>query len=111
MFTHTKPIHPGSMEASEAIWVDTPESLKEMVDVLTGGGVREVAVDLEHHNVRSYHGFTCLLQISTRVYGDDGIKGWDWVVDSLKLRGELREGKLGGIMVDPSIVKVGVSSV
>ena len=36
------------------------------------------AVDLEHHSYRTYRGFTCLIQISTREQ--------DFVVDALRLR-------------------------
>lgn len=77
-------------------FVDTPGQLEEMVQKLVVAG--EIAVDLEHHSSRTYYGMTCLIQISTR---DE-----DWVVDSLALRTELREGKLGGAFADPSIVKV-----
>jgi len=38
----------------------------------------EIAIDLEHHSYRSYQGFTCILQISTRKY--------DFVIDTIKLR-------------------------
>lgn len=41
----------------------------------------EVAVDLEHHHYRSFQGFTCLLQISSRTE--------DFVVDPLALRSHL----------------------
>lgn len=58
----------------------------------------EIAVDLEYHSTRSFTGFLCLMQISTR---DE-----DFVVDLLTLRNELREDKLGGVLVDPAVVKV-----
>lgn len=59
---------------------------------------QELAVDLEYHSTRSFTGFLCLMQISTR---DE-----DFVVDVIRLRKEVREGKLGGVLADPSIVKV-----
>ncbi|ORY28648.1 hypothetical protein BCR39DRAFT_559462 [Naematelia encephala] len=96
MFELNPPVHPESFEDTPFDFVDTPGKLDEMVQVLQGA--KEIAVDLEHHAMRSYHGFTCLIQISVR--------GRDWVVDALKLRGELREGKLGGVMANPNIVKV-----
>lgn len=58
----------------------------------------EIAVDLEYHATRSFTGFLCLMQISTREE--------DFVVDLLALRDLVREDKLGGVMVDPAIVKV-----
>ena len=56
----------------------------------------EFAVDLEHHNLRSYLGFTCLMQVSTRRE--------DFIVDTLALRSELHV--LLPAFSDPSIVKV-----
>lgn len=96
MFVSSPPIQPKSFDETPFVFVDTLEKLEAMVEKLKIA--REIAVDLEHHSMRSYDGFTCLMQISTR----DG----DWVVDTLTLRGPLREGKLGGVMADPSIVKV-----
>ena len=96
MFTLTRPMVPLPMDQTEAIWVDTPEALAEMVEDLKAA--QEIGVDLEHHDRHSYYGFTCLMQVSTREK--------DWLVDTLKLRGALQEDKLGGVMADPSIVKV-----
>lgn len=96
MFEVAAPIPPVEMEDCPLVFVNTPETLEEMVGYLREA--KEIAVDLEHHSTRSYFGFTCLMQISTRER--------DWVVDTLKLRGEIREGKFGDVMVDPSIVKV-----
>lgn len=76
--------------------MDTAEKLEAMVEKLKEA--KEIAVDLEHHSMRSYYGFTCLMQISTREE--------DWVVDTLSLRAELREHKLGGVLMDPAIIKV-----
>jgi exosome complex exonuclease RRP6 len=53
-------------------------------------------VDLEHHDYRSFQGFTCLMQISTR---DE-----DFVIDALVLRNELH--LLNKSFTDPKIVKV-----
>ncbi|KAF8510838.1 ribonuclease H-like domain-containing protein [Gautieria morchelliformis] len=58
----------------------------------------EIAVDLEHHSYRSFAGFVCLMQISTRTQ--------DWIVDCLDP--EIREKLecLNEIFADPAIVKV-----
>lgn len=59
--------------------------------------MKEIAIDLEHHNFRSFQGFTCLMQVSVR--------DRDFVVDTIKLRGVL--GKhLRSIFADPKKVKV-----
>jgi exosome complex exonuclease RRP6 len=57
----------------------------------------EIAIDLEHHSYRSYQGFTCLMQISTRER--------DFVVDTLKVRGHLRDA-LVEIFANPGVCKV-----
>ncbi|WVQ97195.1 hypothetical protein IAU59_004305 [Kwoniella sp. CBS 9459] len=96
MFIEAPPIPPRSFQDTPFEFVDTPEALGRMVEELKKA--KEIAVDLEHHQMRSYSGFTCLIQISTR----EG----DYVVDTLKLRKELREGRLGDVLSDPSIIKV-----
>ena len=58
--------------------------------------VEEFAVDLEHHAYRTYQGFTCLIQISTR--------SEDFIIDTLVLRSEL--GLLNRSFTNPTIVKV-----
>ena len=56
----------------------------------------EIAIDLEHHNYRTFGGFVCLMQISTREE--------DYVIDTLALREEMEE--LNEVFTNPSIVKV-----
>ncbi len=60
---------------------------------------QEIAVDLEHHDYRSYIGVVCLMQISTR--------GQDWVIDTLKLREEIES--LNEVFANPNIIKVQIS--
>jgi exosome complex exonuclease RRP6 len=57
---------------------------------------KEIAVDLEYHSYRSYSGFLCLVQISTREE--------DFVVDAIALRDELEV--LNEVFTDSKIVKV-----
>jgi exosome complex exonuclease RRP6 len=86
---------PQNIEDVELRYVDTLEELKSLATLL--GGEKEIAVDLEAHNYRSFQGFCCLMQISTRDI--------DIIVDVLKLRRYI--GKiLGPIFANPSIVKV-----
>lgn len=44
-------------------WVDSAEQLQRVTEELKGA--QQIAVDLEHHALRSYLGITCLLQLST----------------------------------------------
>ncbi|CAN6667679.1 exosome complex exonuclease Rrp6p [Trichomonascus vanleenenianus] len=75
-------------------YVDTKEALDRMISELEKSA--EIAVDLEHHDYRSFHGFVCLMQISNR--------NEDWVVDTLALREELEA--LNKVFTNPAIVKV-----
>lgn len=59
--------------------------------------VTEIAVDLEHHDYRSYHGLLSLMQISTREK--------DWVVDTLRPWRQQLE-VLNEVFADPKILKV-----
>lgn len=51
---------------------------------------------LQHHSYRSFQGFTCLMQISTRTT--------DYIIDTLSLIDELHV--LNDVFTDPKIVKV-----
>ncbi|EFJ50729.1 hypothetical protein VOLCADRAFT_58009, partial [Volvox carteri f. nagariensis] len=77
------------------VWVDGEEALAGMVSELEAA--EELAVDLEHHSHRSFQGFTCLMQISTRTT--------DYVVDTLALRNQLGPA-LARVFADPRVVKV-----
>lgn len=58
---------------------------------------KEIAVDLEHHDFRTYTGLVCLMQVSTR--------DKDWIVDTLQpWRHELQI--LNEVFADPHIIKV-----
>lgn len=81
-------------ESTDAVWVDSVEVLKEMLEQLEQA--TEIAVDLEHHDYRSYYGIVCLMQISTR--------DQDWLVDTLALREDLQV--LNSVFSNPMITKV-----
>jgi exosome complex exonuclease RRP6 len=84
-----------SFESTTATWVDTPEAVASMLRELKTS--KEIAVDLEHHDARSYVGLVSLMQISTREK--------DWIVDTLKpWREDLQV--LNEVFADPDIVKV-----
>lgn len=94
MFAPAPPIAPRSFEDTPFSWVSTPAEFGAMLEQLRTA--REIAVDLEYHSYRTFGGFVCLMQISTR----DG----DFVVDTLALRDEMEE--LNEVFTDPEIVKV-----
>ena len=85
---------PRPMEETPFTFVDTPHGLEAMHSVLMDSP--EIAVDLEHHSLRSFQGFTCLMQISTREQ--------DFIVDTIALREHMQV--LLPAFTDPSIPKV-----
>ncbi|KAK4124489.1 hypothetical protein N657DRAFT_617732 [Parathielavia appendiculata] len=90
-----EPIKYQPMGKTEAIWVDTYEGVLEMLNELKK--VTEIAIDLEHHDYRTYPGLLSLMQISTREK--------DWIVDTLvPWRHKLEV--LNEVFADPKIVKV-----
>jgi len=90
-----KALKPKSYEDTPFEFVETEEQLRNLQTELLQ--VTELAVDLEHHSVRSYQGFTCLMQLSTRTK--------DYVVDVLKLFAILGKYLLP-VFTDPAILKV-----
>ncbi|KAK7707565.1 exosome nuclease subunit [Diaporthe eres] len=89
------PITYQPIDTTSATWVDTYEGVLEMLEELKGA--TEIAIDLEHHDYRSYHGLLSLMQISTREK--------DWIVDTLRpWRHKLEI--LNEVFADPKIVKV-----
>ncbi|KAF5362917.1 hypothetical protein D9758_007096 [Tetrapyrgos nigripes] len=100
LFSQSTPIPPTPFSTTSATWVSTPSELHAMISTLVHSNSKptEIAVDLEHHSYRSYRGFLCLMQISTREQ--------DWIVDLCVP--EIREEAeaLNEVFADPSIVKV-----
>ena len=83
------------LEETPFTFVDSEEKLGDLKRKLEAS--KEIAVDLEHHDHRSYLGLTCLMQISTREE--------DFVVDTIALKKQIG-GALRGVFDDPDIVKV-----
>ncbi|KZT11760.1 uncharacterized protein LAESUDRAFT_733747 [Laetiporus sulphureus 93-53] len=94
MFAPAEPIAPASFDVTPFTWVDTPAHFSAMLERLRDA--REIAVDLEYHSYRTFGGFVCLMQLSTREA--------DWVVDTLALRDDMEA--LNEVFTDPRIVKV-----
>ena len=80
------------LEETPLTFVETTQTMQSMVQHL--GTAKEVAVDLEHHHYRSFQGFTCLMQLSTRQE--------DFIVDTLALRADLGAA-LTPIFADPKV--------
>ncbi|ORY12705.1 exosome complex exonuclease-like protein Rrp6 [Clohesyomyces aquaticus] len=95
MYQRAKPIPYTPFESTSATFVDTPEALDQMLAELKAA--KEIAVDLEHHDNRSYIGLVSLMQISTREK--------DWIVDTLK-PWRRRLECLNEVFADPNIIKV-----
>ncbi|KFW08750.1 PREDICTED: exosome component 10, partial [Eurypyga helias] len=75
-------------------FITTLDKLVELNEKLMN--CKEFALDLEHHSYRSFLGFTCLMQISTRTE--------DFIIDTLELRSDMYI--LNETFTDPAIVKV-----
>jgi hypothetical protein len=76
--------------------VDTLATFREMLEHLASAA--EVAIDLEHHDYRTYRGISCLMQISSRER--------DFIVDILDPVVRDNAQELNVVFTDPSIVKV-----
>ncbi|TPX70598.1 hypothetical protein SpCBS45565_g01630 [Spizellomyces sp. 'palustris'] len=83
-----------AMDQTPYTWIDTEEKLDELAALLDS--VNEIAVDTEHHDYRSFQGFVCLIQISTRTE--------DFIIDALAVRSHLHV--LNSSFTNPNIVKV-----
>jgi exosome complex exonuclease RRP6 len=75
-------------------WVDTAEKLESLISLLSKE--TELAIDLENHSHRSFHGFLCLMQISTRRA--------DFLIDLIELRSQMHN--FATILENPKILKV-----
>lgn len=78
-------------------WVDNVEQLKALLSELEKCKV--IGVDLEHHDYRTYHGLTSLMQISTDT-------GKDYIVDPLSAQLRPHLSLLNIVFTNPEIIKV-----
>ena len=79
---------------TELEYIDSVSGLDSLIADLSQQDI--IAVDLEHHSMHSYRGFTCLVQIST--------KSKDYILDPFPVWREMY--KLNAVFCDPEIVKV-----
>lgn len=83
--------------SKEAIWISEPSQLKDLVLDLKKSKV--IAIDLEHHDYRTYHGITCLMQITSESKND-------YLIDPLSPNLRPHLPLLNEVFTDPSIIKV-----
>ncbi|CAI0550648.1 unnamed protein product [Linum tenue] len=83
-----------SKVSSSYVWVETESQLKELADLLSNE--RAFGVDTEQHSLRSFLGFTALIQISTRTE--------DYLLDTIALHDAM--AVLRPVFADPNICKV-----
>lgn len=90
-----------SFESTPFSYVDTVDQLeataRRLIETFSSSVNKELAVDLEAHNYRSFQGFCCLMQLSTREE--------DIIIDVITLREHVGR-VLAPIFADPSVVKV-----
>ncbi|XP_029707642.2 exosome complex component 10 [Aedes albopictus] len=89
-----EPQEPLELESTPLGIIDREDQLPGLLKELKAAS--ELAIDLEHHSYRTYQGFTCLMQISTR--------SKDYIIDALALREELHV--LNEVFTNPKVVKV-----
>ncbi|GAA6007664.1 hypothetical protein JCM10207_004833 [Rhodosporidiobolus poonsookiae] len=90
-----------SFERMPFEWVDSADKLERMVEEIRAvgeEGAKDLAIDLEHHDFRTWGGLTCLIQLSTRRK--------DYVIDALEP--SVRDGleALNEFFTDPEWIKV-----
>ncbi|XP_024520048.1 protein RRP6-like 3 [Selaginella moellendorffii] len=76
------------------VWIETKEALEDLAQVLSEES--EFAVDTEQHSIRSFLGFTALIQISTYKR--------DYLIDAIALHDEMET--LRPVFANASICKV-----
>ena len=86
-----------SLEATPLTYIDTLPALQAAAERLARAD--ELAVDLEHHGFRSFQGFTCLMQISTREE--------DLIIDTLALMAHVGP-TLGPLFADPQVLSFSI---
>ncbi|RXW17745.1 hypothetical protein EST38_g8111 [Candolleomyces aberdarensis] len=98
---HNVPSSPDAPQSlpSPVTYVSTPTQFDALLAHLTSPEVLEIAVDLEHHSYRTYRGFLCLMQLTTRT-------GGDFIVDLLVPSIRSRIHELNEAFTNPSKIKV-----
>ena len=90
----TIPKMPPPISETDFEFIEEGEQLLAFIDEI--GEETEIAVDLEFHAYRSFQGFTCLMQLST--------KNKDYIIDTISLRSDLH--MLNKVFTNPKVVKI-----
>jgi len=97
LFETGKPEYFRKMEDTPLVYVSTARELRQLINEVKATCVgKEIAVDVEHHDLRSYRGFVCLVQLSTRQK--------DFLIDPFDIFEQMHW--LNEIFTDPNILKV-----
>uniref|UniRef100_A0A2M4A8Q1 Exosome complex component 10 homolog n=1 Tax=Anopheles triannulatus TaxID=58253 RepID=A0A2M4A8Q1_9DIPT len=94
VFVPVTPQEPLPLDTTELVFIDRESQLPALLSDLKAAP--QIAIDLEHHSYRTFQGFTCLMQLSTRTK--------DYIVDTLALRDELHV--LNEVFTNPRKLKV-----
>ena len=99
------------------LFIDNEQQLSQIANIISKYDINLMAVDLEHHSYRSFHGFTCLMQISIRIPEHDettetnydksviDYKTQTYLIDTIQLRQVIHK-HLSSFFHSPKIVKV-----
>lgn len=104
LLSRCDPIEPPLFSDTPFDYIESLEQLETVIKDLSK--CSEIAIDLEHHSFRTYQGFTCTIQITSRSESLQGSSPnhHDYLIDALKLRSELH--LLNEVTTNPKILKV-----
>jgi len=87
-------------------FIDTEKKIAELSKLMERLKMNLMAVDLEHHSYRSFHGFTCLMQISFRLPMEKGLSTTQtYLIDTIKLRPYIHK-YLSSFFQSSTVVKI-----
>uniref|UniRef100_A0A7S3UZH7 HRDC domain-containing protein n=1 Tax=Aplanochytrium stocchinoi TaxID=215587 RepID=A0A7S3UZH7_9STRA len=94
IFQKLEPTRFLELDKTPCTWINSVYQLKKLCNDLEEE--IEISIDLENHSYRSFQGFVCLMQMSTRKA--------DYIIDTLALRSHMH--MLNRVFSNPAIVKV-----
>jgi hypothetical protein len=65
LYKVTRPSVWRRLEDTPLVYVDSEGGIREMIEEIKHCSKKVIGIDVEHHQLRSYRGFVCLIQIST----------------------------------------------
>lgn len=94
IFQKSEPVLYRGFSETPFVYIDRLDDFEQMLSDIAK--VDLIAVDIENHSLRSYQGFACLIQISTRAK--------DYIVDAIALRDHMQ--LLNDTFTNPAVLKV-----